>query len=1495
MKYMFKRISAIFASAIMLMVAEQSVAQTIEIPTNTMGDSQTLYSVWVEGNLDDPQPTNGWISYFDGRYNDHVAPDKQTRVFDIQTDGRGVGYYLCKRGGAVDAQLTYGEKSEAPLTLPAGEVNLTIYWTKWQDASGIIEYALLNKLTHEVVALDTVSTEVNTQSFGQHITEMASHTFSPIIEQAGDYVLRISSVTYDHVWWGSIFYGFEVRTNGWTIAHSSANNGSQFHVNTWSTEDDGSGMKTPFLEYWHYNDAKLVPAVTSYTVTGLEPGAAYEFSALVRAYNEGGIPTGTGDARLYAGTALSQGIRTGQELLYGTNTRGYFATLSVVGTANAAGNLTVGMQVDANAFNWVAMKNAKLEKTTLPAQDNTIFARITSVDNFVDNRYLVVCQDRATATQGSMLAARKIDGRNYINAGSTPSATVEGTPVTINSNTISAPSYNAFLVRKSATANSFDFYVENYGLQFSTGNKVTGISLCKDRTGTPMSLVTNTNGDGFSMIRSNSTNFKLAYQNGNFVVQNTATKVYLYERLSLKYSAAEYSANVSEPGEQHDAPTLYNPAQMNITYTSSNPAVATVNAQGVVTTTGMGGVAIITASGTKHGVTMTTSYTLKVEKPAFPFSMEGCTVLVEETGRVAWYLGGREDGYFISSDPSIVEVNRQTGEVYGRQAGEAIVTIVFPETNAYRETRVSVTVQVRKHQRQIQFGLSAPALYVNRGVQYGYGGVGDNQEVTFSSSDPALATIDTEKGVAVGHKPGTVTLTATAVENYKFYGSTASVTVEVLRNETFFSFWTSPVVVLGQTTQTGYSKYEGDPRTPVYTSSDPSIASIDANGVIRGLRVGRVTITARLPESDEYTENVQSYEVEVIPGAGLVIPEVSTDVEVITLQIGQKYPLLIKTNSDGMIIFSSEDSSIADIDAAGIITGVSEGVTTIGYKVQVSSTYAASDWHYVEVHVKPNGVVKKNPTIEVTPNPVSLSIGDTVEVTVRLVDYDGQCFGDVSDQSAYAQLLAPEKSADNKTYVYKVVGLNATTTNATLKFRFDETDNFNKQTISVPVTVKAQYRYELRLKKAPDHGVSVNILGSTYKAATVFYVKNQNILTSDVAVASIPGYTSSVLINNATELNGVSTSRFVEVTYDVRQPQRGTFVRLKNKVLNKYAVVPGRNGVALSFGMEGMGSIFYYDGQGHLLSYQNGQYVKNACQMASVEDASQASSFTFQLVNDDVDYFTIQSDDHKYLYAAFSQSNGDFVVGASSSAGEYGYWHIQTLETLPITLNPAGYGFGTFYCPVAVDVPDGADAYYVSEKVSTYGPVDESSGTTGTTNVEYRLVLSKVSSVIPARTPAILVGTEGMTYECALHYEMASSGRGARAVPSKGVLVGDSASQVTASLEKVGGAYVNTVYALQPHSWEDKVGFYPWRSTDEGHGYTAGFKCYFVEDRLQAPGAGYYRLCFDDELSTGIASEYITSESPAAVYNLQGQCVGDKLEDLPSGIYIQGGRKVVRP
>lgn len=138
----------------------------------------------------------------------------------------------------------------------------------------------------------------------------------------------------------------------------------------------------------------------------------------------------------------------------------------------------------------------------------------------------------------------------------------------------------------------------------------------------------------------------------------------------------------------------------------------------------------------------------------------------------------------------------------------------------------------------------------------------------------------------------------------------------------------TPLVLATGETATTETSYTYDGETPenaqpevVYTSGDATIATVDENGVITGVAEGETTITATVGElSASRTVSV-------------IIPVDSLTAEDISLHLADgAAPLTYVVTPEhftGNLTFASADESIATVDAAGQVTPVAVGDTTV--------------------------------------------------------------------------------------------------------------------------------------------------------------------------------------------------------------------------------------------------------------------------------------------------------------------------------------------------------------------------------------------------------------------------------------------------------------------------------------------------------------------------------------------------------------------------------------
>lgn len=112
---------------------------------------------------------------------------------------------------------------------------------------------------------------------------------------------------------------------------------------------------------------------------------------------------------------------------------------------------------------------------------------------------------------------------------------------------------------------------------------------------------------------------------------------------------------------------------------------------------------------------------------------------------------------------------------------------------------------------------------------------------------------------------GSFKVTVPASTNYEGYEFTVTVNVTAKDAQTGFGFtYANPIVGYAEDTYT--NPVQNAKTTPVYTSSNESVATVDSNGVVTIKDVGEnVTITATAPENGEYASATDSYTLTVVP------------------------------------------------------------------------------------------------------------------------------------------------------------------------------------------------------------------------------------------------------------------------------------------------------------------------------------------------------------------------------------------------------------------------------------------------------------------------------------------------------------------------------------------------------------------------------------------------------------------------------------------------------
>ena len=200
-------------------------------------------------------------------------------------------------------------------------------------------------------------------------------------------------------------------------------------------------------------------------------------------------------------------------------------------------------------------------------------------------------------------------------------------------------------------------------------------------------------------------------------------------------------------------------------------------------------------------------------------------------------------------------------------------------------------------------------------------------KTTYKSSNTAIATVDAN-GKVTCVDDGTVTITATYTYNGGKSKTTATYKVTIKFPVPVLTFAKSEIKTDAKTTVTNTLKITNtyaDGKT-TYKSSNTAVATVDANGNVKGVANGTATITAT------YTYRGGKKTVTATYKATVAIPTITLANS--TIKMDGKTTVTNKVTiqngwTDGKLSYKSSNTNVATIDSKGTITAKSSGTATI--------------------------------------------------------------------------------------------------------------------------------------------------------------------------------------------------------------------------------------------------------------------------------------------------------------------------------------------------------------------------------------------------------------------------------------------------------------------------------------------------------------------------------------------------------------------------------------
>lgn len=222
-------------------------------------------------------------------------------------------------------------------------------------------------------------------------------------------------------------------------------------------------------------------------------------------------------------------------------------------------------------------------------------------------------------------------------------------------------------------------------------------------------------------------------------------------------------------------------------------------------------------------------------------------------------------------------------------------------------------------------------------------------------------------------------------------------------------------------------------KTITWSSDNDKVATVDANGTVTGVGLGKANITATFAGDNEYKTSTAKYEIKVKGAPALSFPEKSYNIfanEVFTA------PELTKSPADVVVTYSSSDEKVATVDAStGKVSIVGAGTAKITATSQVTDVYEEAQASYDLV------VTKFTPKLSFPQTSYTIEMGDAFAPKLEGLPEDVT--------PAYTSSKEEVATVDAATGEVKVVGVGTTTITVTSP----ETDIYEGATTSYELTV----------------------------------------------------------------------------------------------------------------------------------------------------------------------------------------------------------------------------------------------------------------------------------------------------------------------------------------------------------------------------------------------------------------------------------------------------------
>ena len=379
-----------------------------------------------------------------------------------------------------------------------------------------------------------------------------------------------------------------------------------------------------------------------------------------------------------------------------------------------------------------------------------------------------------------------------------------------------------------------------------------------------------------------------------------------------------------------------NATNKNVTWTSSNPNIAEVDASGLVTAKAVGTttITVTTVDGAKTATCIITVQAATVSVTGVSLNSNAENLTVGETFQLTATVdpdnATNKNVTWTSSNANIAEVDT-SGLVTAKAVGKATITVTT-EDSAKTATCIMTVQAATVSVTGVSLNANTQTLTIGGTFQLTAIVAPDNatnKNVTWTSSNVNIAEVNAS-GLVTAKATGTATITVTTADGAKT--ATCIITVQAA---------TIPVTDVSLNANAGTLTVGGTyqlianvlpsnatNKSVTWSSSNSYVASVNSSGLVLANSPGTATITVYTDDGNKQATCVFTVETATIPVSGVTLNSSTR-----TMKVGETFQLtatITPSNATNQnVTWTSNNASIASVNTAGLVTANNPGTATI--------------------------------------------------------------------------------------------------------------------------------------------------------------------------------------------------------------------------------------------------------------------------------------------------------------------------------------------------------------------------------------------------------------------------------------------------------------------------------------------------------------------------------------------------------------------------------------